>query len=118
MIDNKEYYKARTDGFMLTVCGCQNDSNTAGEGFRNLIVDSLEYWIKQGVDAFRFDLATSLMDTRKDADVYYDAKKSIVGQLKEELQNRGIKINNPDESADGVNLIAEPWTCSGIMPIN
>lgn len=113
LIDNKEYYKARTDGFYVDRCGCQNDSNTAGEGFRNLIVDSLEYWIKQGVDAFRFDLATSLMDTRKDADVYYDAKKSIVGQLKEELQNRGIKINNPDESADGVNLIAEPWTCSG-----
>ncbi len=74
MIDNKEYYKSKNRWFYVDRCGCQNDSNTAGEGFRNLIVDSLEYWIKQGVDAFRFDLATSLMDTRKDADVHYDAK--------------------------------------------
>lgn len=113
LIDNREYYKSNDDGFYVEYSGCCNDSNTAGEGFKNLITDSLEYWINQGVDAFRFDLATSLMDTKTDASVYYDKNKSIVGHLKNELEKRGIKINNPDEAEDGVNLIAEPWTCSG-----
>ncbi len=113
LIDNREYYKSGNDGFYAANSGCHNDSNTAGDGFKNLIVDSLEYWINQGVDAFRFDLATSLMDTKTDGSVYYDKNKSIVGHLKDELQKRGIKINNPDEADDGVNLIAEPWTCSG-----
>jgi len=113
LIDNAEYYKTGADGFYADRSGCHNDSNTAGDGFQNLIVDSLEYWINQGVDAFRFDLATSLMDTRKDADVCYDKNKSIVGRLKKELEERKIKINSPDTLDDGVNLIAEPWTCSG-----
>lgn len=113
LIDNKEYYKTDQGGFYADHSGCHNDSNTAGDGFRNIIIDSLEYWIKQGVDAFRFDLATSLMDTKTDADVHYDKNKSIVGHMKEELEKRGIKINNPGEAADGVNLIAEPWTCGG-----
>ncbi len=113
LIDNREYYKSSDDGFYADYSGCHNDSNTAGEGFKNLIVDSLEYWIHQGVDAFRFDLAASLMDTKTDDDVHYDKNKSVVGHLKRELESRGIKINSPNEAEDGVNLIAEPWTCSG-----
>lgn len=113
LIDNAEYYKSNNEGFYVEHSGCCNDSNTAGEGFKNLITDSLEYWIHQGVDAFRFDLATSLMDTKTNDEVYYDKNKSIVGHLKKELETRGIKVNLPDEAADGVNLIAEPWTCSG-----
>lgn len=113
LIDNREYYKTDNTGFYADHSGCHNDSNTAGDGFKHIILDSLEYWIHQGVDAFRFDLATSLMDTKTDADVHYDKNKSIVGHLKEELQKRGINVNNPGEAEDGVNLIAEPWTCSG-----
>lgn len=113
LIDNAGYYKMDANGFYAASSGCHNDSNTAKAGFKNIIVDSLEYWIKQGVDAFRFDLATSLMDTDTGAGVNYDKNRSIVGALKKELEARGIKVNKPDEAANGVNLIAEPWTCGG-----
>ncbi len=113
LIDNAGYYKTDVNGFYAACSGCHNDSNTAREGFKNIIVDSLEYWIRQGVDAFRFDLAVSLMDTDIGAGVNYDKNKSIVAVLKKRLEERGIKVNNPDEAGDGVNLIAEPWTCSG-----
>ncbi len=113
LIDNNTYYKADSRGYYAANSGCHNDANTAGDGFQYIIVDSLEYWIRQGVDAFRFDLATSLMDTDTGVCVKYDKDKSIIGRLKDKLQKRGIKVNNPDEAADGVNLIAEPWTCSG-----
>ncbi len=113
LIDNQIYYKSDKNGFYAANSGCHNDSNTAGIAFKNIIVDSLEYWIKQGVDAFRFDLATSLMDTKTDSSVYYDKNRSIVGDLKTRLEERGLKVNLPDEAADGINLIAEPWTCSG-----
>ena len=113
LIDNKEYYKSSSDGYYAINSGCHNDANTAKDAFRHIITDSLEYWIRQGVDAFRFDLATSLMDTDTSVNVNYDSKKSLVGKMKEKLEERGIKVNNPDEKAAGVNLIAEPWTCGG-----
>lgn len=127
LIDNQEYYKADSLGFYAANSGCHNDSNTAKTGFKNLIVDSLEYWVKQGVDAFRFDLATSLMDVESGVDVCYDRDRSIVGSLKKELLERGIYAKTPDEADFNgsnnvqnrpecefeVNLIAEPWTCGG-----
>ncbi len=117
LIDNKEYYKAAETGFYAANSGCHNDANTAKPGFQNIIIDSLEYWIRQGVDAFRFDLAVSLMDTDTGANTRYDRNRSIIGKMKEKLEERGIKVNAPNEAGlddiHSVNLIAEPWTCSG-----
>lgn len=119
LIDNREYYKSNDKGFYAINSGCHNDANTAKDGFRNIITDSLEYWINQGTDAFRFDLATSLMDTDTGASTRYDKDESIIGQMKEKLEARGIKVNAPNEAQDKdfkgrvVNLIAEPWTCGG-----
>ncbi len=119
LIDNREYYKSNDKGYYAINSGCHNDANTAKDGFRHIITDSLEYWINQGVDAFRFDLATSLMDTDTGVNVNYDKNKSIIGRMKEKLEARGIKVNAPNEVQDKnfkgrvVNLIAEPWTCGG-----
>jgi len=113
LIDNAEYYKSDANGCYALNSGCHNDANTAGAGFRNIIVDSLEYWINQGVDAFRFDLAAALMDTETGFQVNYDKNKSIISLMKTELEKRGITVNSPEYAGSGVNLIAEPWTCGG-----
>jgi len=119
LIDNNDYYKSSDSGFYAANSGCHNDSNTANDGFRHIITDSLEYWIRQGVDAFRFDLAASLMDTDTGVNVHYDKNKSIIGLMKKKLEERGIAVHSPDvaqkapEGARVVNLIAEPWTCGG-----
>ncbi len=127
LIDNKEYYKSNEAGFYALNSGCHNDANTAKDGFRHIIIDSLEYWINQGVDAFRFDLAAALMDTDTGVNTRYDKNRSIVGRMKEKLEERGIIVPAPDEPAKIpenidknalknlriVNLIAEPWTCGG-----
>lgn len=113
LIDNRDYYKTDAVGRYASNSGCGNDVNSAREGFKHLIADSLEFWINLGVDAFRFDLAAALLDTGKDFEVHYDKSKSFIGELKNILEGRGIKVLNPDEAGMGVNLIAEPWTCGG-----
>lgn len=113
LIDNKSYYKLRNDkGYTDNSC-CKNDFNSSSELGRNLILDSLEYFAKMGVDAFRFDLAVNLMDTNGGEVPVYDNKRGLISQIEEELEKRGIKVNSPDVSDCGINLIAEPWTCGG-----
>ncbi len=60
LIDNASYYKVYKNGYYRSNSGCGNDFNVSTEGVMNLVVDSLAYWARQGVDAFRFDLAAAL----------------------------------------------------------
>ncbi len=113
LIDNKSYYKLAQNAHYTNHSGCGNDFNTLNPVSRDLIIDSLSFWINQGVDAFRFDLAVALMDTSNSGYAMYDKNGGILKTLKEKLEERGHKICHPDEKGDGVNLIAEPWMCSG-----
>ena len=127
LIDNQSYYKLTGNAhqgscgdstneikYYRQYCGCHNDTNTSNEGFCNLVADSVAFWANQGVDAFRFDLAVSLMDTSKDDKPEYCAHTSLCANLTHELEKRGVKvINNPNEAQEGIMLIAEPWTCCG-----
>lgn len=127
LIDNQSYYKLTTNAHRGSCCdskkernyyrqnsGCHNDTNSTNEGFCNLVADSVAFWAKQGVDAFRFDLAVSLMDTSEDDKAKYCAHTSFCANLANELEKRGVKvIDNPNEAQEGIMLIAEPWTCSG-----
>lgn len=120
LIDNAHYYKLSNDmygsvedKFYRENSGCHNDTNINGN-FWGLIADSVAFWANQGVDAFRFDLAAALMDISEDEKEKYDAAKSLIGNLTQMLQKRGVKVvEDPTKAQDGIVLIAEPWTCGG-----
>lgn len=81
------YFRLDEDGNFLSYSGCGNDFKTESPLARQLIVDSILYWMKEyHVDGFRFDLA-NLID------------RETIAMIREEAQ----KIN------PNVILIAEPW---------
>lgn len=113
LIDNKNYYKLAQNACYTNHSGCNNDLNTLNPNVADLIVDSVKFWINQGVDAFRFDLAVALMDSSNSGYAMYDKTGGMLASFKKKLEDSGCKINFPDTKDDGVNLIAEPWMCSG-----
>ncbi len=113
LIDNQTYYKQTSDNFYTCYSGCNNDFNVANKGVQDLIIDSLEFWIKQGVDAFRFDLAAALMDKDSGMGVSYDKYDGFICHIEDRLKERGIRVLDSHEKGEGVFLIAEPWVCSG-----
>ncbi len=113
LIDNKNYYKLAQNAHYTNHSGCGNDLNTINKISGELILNSLSFWINQGVDAFRFDLAVCLMDSSSSGYAMYDKDKGILSLLKKRLEDMGHTVNSPTEAKDGINLIAEPWMCSG-----
>lgn len=112
LIDNQMYYKQK-NGIYNSNSGCGNDLNVAQKEVMDFVADSVAFWAKQGVDAFRFDLAAGLMDTDTSEKTYYDGTRSLVGKLSGLLAERGVKVLDPNQKGDGIYLIAEPWTCGG-----
>jgi len=114
LIDNQTYYKTYHNGYYRSNSGCGNDFNISSPAVLDLIVDSLVFWTKQGVDAFRFDLAAALLENSCDCNEIYDNIYSLAGTLKDRLKEKSINVvddfNSPQ---DGIVLIAEPWTCGG-----
>ena len=114
LIDNSTYYKTYHNGFYRSNSGCGNDFNVGNEAVLNLIIDSLVFWVRQGVDAFRFDLAAALLENSCDCNEIYDNIYSLAGTLKDRLKEKSINvIDDFNSSQDGIVLIAEPWTCGG-----
>jgi len=114
LIDNSTYYKTYENGFYRSNSGCGNDFNANSIGTLNLIVDSLVFWINQGVDAFRFDLAAALLENSCNCEEIYDSFNSLAAKLKQMLKERNINVvDDFNQAQDGVILIAEPWTCGG-----
>ncbi len=94
--DNKEYYRLSTDNALryLDLTGTQNTLNTESSHVRQMIIDSLVYWVTEmHVDGFRFDLAPVL--ARENGNV---VEKS---PFFDTLRRHPI--------LSGVKLIAEPW---------
>ncbi len=62
-IDHAGYYRLTSDlRNDYDVTGCGNAVDTAIDGVRDLVLDSLRYWVTEmGVDGFRFDLCTTLI---------------------------------------------------------
>lgn len=113
LIDNKGYYKLAQNAHYTNHSGCSNDLNTLNPLVSDLIVESLSFWINQGIDAFRFDLAVHLMDSSSSGYAMYDKNSGLLKNLKERLEKLGHKIVSPNEVSNGVVLIAEPWMCQG-----
>ena len=60
-IDNKTYYMLTPDGGYFNFSGCGNTLNCNNPNVRDMIVESLRYWVTDyHIDGFRFDLAAIL----------------------------------------------------------
>jgi isoamylase len=95
-IDNANYYRLRSDdrSRYQDFTGCGNTLNTRTPAVRQLILDSLRYWVDEmHVDGFRFDLASALV--RSDHAV--------------DLQSPLLDDIAQDPVLSKVKLIAEPW---------
>jgi len=96
-IDNSSYYLLTPDlAHYFNDTGTGNVLRTSHPAVRQLVVDSLRYWVKEmHVDGFRFDLASIF--TRDDLGRIDPEEPPILSQI----------TSDPD-FAD-IRLIAEPW---------
>lgn len=101
-IDNSTYYMVSGDPDhpYSDFSGTGNTLHTANRAVRQLILDSLRYWVAEmGVDGFRFDLASIFSRTSKGGINLEDPP--IISQI------------GDDPVLTGVRLIAEPWDAAG-----
>ena len=100
---NNVYYSLDSDGTQIDHSGCGNTLNANHHVVRRLIIDSLNYWVKEmHVDGFRFDLASILS-----------------------RDGHGQPLKNPpiiwdiesDPALAGIKLIAEAWDVGGLYQV-
>jgi isoamylase len=95
-IDNAGFYRPHPEGprFYADFTGCGNTVDLRRPQTRQLVVDSLRYWVEQmHVDGFRFDIAPVL--ARDDTGV------NMAGDF--------FRMVRQDPVVSRVKLIAEPW---------
>ena len=94
-IDNAAYYRLNPadQSRYENDAGTGNVLNIAHPRVRAMMLDSLRYWARAGVDGFRFDLATVLGKDNGD----FNPAAAFFTEL---VADRELK---------GVKLIAEPW---------
>jgi isoamylase len=91
-IDNKAWYRHKSDAEYIDVTGCGNTVNAGQPHTARHIVDSLHWWSDViGVDGFRFDLATALYANQSAMD------SSLFTAISADPVLRDLKF------------IAEPW---------
>jgi len=102
-IDNKTYYMLTAEGYYYNFSGCGNTLNCNNPIVRNMILDSLRYWVTDyHIDGFRFDLA------------------SILGRAQD-----GSPMHNPplletlafDPILGKCKLVAEAWDAGGLYQV-
>jgi len=94
LIDKKYYFRLEAKENFLSKSGCGNDFKTEGPMARRMILDNVEYWMREyHIDGFRFDLAAMLDWETCDA-----------------ILKRAREIN------PHAIIIAEPWGGGGYTP--
>jgi len=102
-VDNQTYYMLDEDGNYKNYSGCGNTINCNHPVVREMILDSLRYWVMEmHVDGFRFDLA-SILGRGRDGEVLSSPP------LLEHIANDPILAN--------VKLIAEAWDAAGLYQV-
>lgn len=102
-LDNHLYYIMDDQGRYLDYSGCGNTFNCNHPVARELILDSLRYWVSEmHVDGFRFDLASILTRGTK-------GHPLLFSPLIERISYDPILAN--------VKLIAEPWDVAGLYQV-
>jgi glycogen operon protein len=97
-IDNASYYWLMPDDPQryLNYTGVGNTLNVQHPAVKALVLDSLRFWAKLGVDGFRFDLASTLARTDRDCRPDTGLTADIAA----------------DPALSRLKLIAEPWDAS------
>ncbi|MBC8322571.1 MAG: pullulanase [Candidatus Marinimicrobia bacterium] len=86
-LDRESYFRLDDSGNYITHSGCGNDTQSENPKMRQLILESLKYWMMEfHVDGFRFDIG-NLIDE--------ETRQLIIDDL---------KFINPN-----VIILAEPW---------
>jgi isoamylase len=101
-IDNAGFYLMTSDPTSpyANFSGTGNTLNPSNPFIRNLILDSLRYWVTEmGVDGFRFDLATIL--TRREDGGFESEDPALLSAMRTDPVLRQVR------------LIAEPWDAAG-----
>jgi isoamylase len=101
-IDNAGFYLMTSDPAhpYANFSGTGNTLNPSNPFIRNLILDSLRYWVTEmGVDGFRFDLATIL--TRREDGGFESEDPALLSAMRTDPVLRQVR------------LIAEPWDAAG-----
>ncbi|MFI0434758.1 MAG: glycogen debranching protein [Parachlamydiaceae bacterium] len=95
MIDAREHY--------LNFSGCGNTLNTNHPWARELILDSLRYWVSEmHVDGFRFDLASIFNRSENGAPL---ANAPVIDAI------------SLDPILSDTKMIAEPWDAGGLYQV-
>ena len=96
---NRGFYLHGRDGRMIgDPTGCGNTISASSPIAKQLIMDSLRYWVKDmHVDGFRFDLAATLALVEQDGEIEMDMESPILQALE----------NDPELSE--TKIYAEPW---------
>jgi isoamylase len=100
---NDVYYTLAPNGSYCDYSGCGNTLNTNHHVVRRLIIDSLQYWVKEmHVDGFRFDLASILS---RDSEGHPLKNPPIIWDIES------------DPALAGIKLIAEAWDAGGLYQV-
>ena len=102
-IDNRTYYLLTPEGWYYNFSGCGNTMNCNDPVVRNMVLDSLRYWVSAyHVDGFRFDLASIL--TRDE-----DGSPMIDPPLLDSIAHDAVLGKSM--------LIAEAWDAGGLYQV-
>ena len=102
-LDNALYYLLDEQGRYLNYSGCGNTLNCNHPVVRDMILDSLHYWVTEmHVDGFRFDLA-SILGRGRNGEVL--ANPPLIERIAE------------DPILAHTKLIAEAWDASGLYQV-
>ncbi|NVN89670.1 MAG: glycogen debranching protein GlgX [Desulfuromonadales bacterium] len=100
---NDVYYSMDSAGTQVDHSGCGNTLNANHHVVRRLIIDSLNYWVKEmHVDGFRFDLASILS---RDGQGHPLKNPPIIWDIES------------DPALAGIKLIAEAWDAGGLYQV-
>lgn len=101
--DSPIYYMLDEKGHHLNFTGCGNTFNCNHPIVRELIKESLRYWVTEmHVDGFRFDLASTLTRGTKGQPLVYSPILEVISN---------------DPILAKVKLIAEPWDAAGLYQV-
>ena len=98
-LDNSTYYCLTGDNkYYWDSTGCGNNLQCDNPVVRQLILDSLNYWIDEmGVDGFRFDLAPVLGKVKQGSDWNFDGNAQTIKEIAQLAYDKNIE------------MIAEAW---------
>jgi len=100
---NDVYYSMDSLGTHIDHSGCGNTFNANHHIVRRLIIDSLNYWVKEmHIDGFRFDLASILS---RDGQGHPLKNPPIIWDIES------------DPALAGIKLIAEAWDVGGLYQV-